>query len=391
MSPTTRRLIGSVHATPHRAVLALTGGGAQAVGQLLGVPGASRTVLESIIPYDETALIEFLGQRPTQFCCLETSILMACRALDRARWLAPGEPVLGVGCTATLATDRPKRGDHRVFLALASDTATVTYALTLSKGARDRAGEEAVVDALLLNGLAAACGVADRVSVALLPGENVLMDQRPEPGPLAALVRGEVAAVCVEPDGVLRGAQTEAGLLLPGAFNPLHHGHRELAAVAERRTGRSVAFELSMANVDKPPLTAADVRRRAAQFSWGARLWVTRAPTFVEKAALFPGTIFVVGADTAERIVQPRYYHDRPDLMVAALADIRRRGCRFLVAGREDGTGRYVDPAACAVPEGFGELFEGVPETEFRVAVSSTQLRQNTCLPDAIDQPSAPP
>jgi hypothetical protein len=53
-------------------VLALAGGGATAAAQFLAVPGASRTILEVVVPFDETALAEFLGWRPEQFCSAET-------------------------------------------------------------------------------------------------------------------------------------------------------------------------------------------------------------------------------------------------------------------------------------------------------------------------------
>ena len=106
MDPATRRLIEAIHHGPSRYVLALTGGGASAAGLLLSVPGGSRTVLEVCVPYDERALADFLGRRPEHFCSLPTSADMADRALGRARWLAPGQEVAGVGSTASLATDR---------------------------------------------------------------------------------------------------------------------------------------------------------------------------------------------------------------------------------------------------------------------------------------------
>src|SRR3954469_2062257 len=90
----------------YQYVLGLTGGGTGAAAQLLNVPGGSRTLLEVVVPYHERALCEFLGRRPDQFCSADTSRLMAERAWDRARLLAPGQPVAGVGCTASLATDR---------------------------------------------------------------------------------------------------------------------------------------------------------------------------------------------------------------------------------------------------------------------------------------------
>src|SRR5262245_33309035 len=145
MEPAARRLIEAMHQGPTRYVLALTGGGASAVGLLLSVPGGSRTVLEVSVPYDERALADFLGRRPEQSCSLATSGDMAARALARARWLETGEAVAGVGCTASLATDRPKRGDHRFHISVQRSGEGAGYSLTLSKGARDREGEEAIV------------------------------------------------------------------------------------------------------------------------------------------------------------------------------------------------------------------------------------------------------
>jgi hypothetical protein len=69
-----------------------------------------------------------------------------------------------------------------------------------------------------------------------------------------------------------------------------------------------LAFEISVTNVDKPPLAGETVRHRLAQFAWKSPVELTRAPTFVEKSRLFPGTTFVVGADTAERLFGAQYY-----------------------------------------------------------------------------------
>src|SRR5689334_9227148 len=113
MDPATRQLIEGLHRTPLPCVLALTGGGAGAPALLLTVPGGSRTVLEVAVPYQEQALAEYLGRRPEQFCSAATAREMAARAYERARWLEAARPVAGVGCTASLVTDRPKQGDHR--------------------------------------------------------------------------------------------------------------------------------------------------------------------------------------------------------------------------------------------------------------------------------------
>src|SRR5262245_15364828 len=108
-------LIAAIHQAPFQCVLALSGGGTSASAALLTTPGGSRTILEVQVPYGERALCEFLGRRPAQFCSLATSQEMARRAYERGRWLAPTARILGLGCTASLASDRPKKGEHRFF------------------------------------------------------------------------------------------------------------------------------------------------------------------------------------------------------------------------------------------------------------------------------------
>jgi hypothetical protein len=192
---------------------------------------------------------------------------------------------------------------------------------------------------------------------------------------IARLLRGDLDLLCVvEPSGLPSVDVPRPDVLLPGSFNPLHAGHLGMAAFAARRLGRAAAFELSVVNAEKPPLEEGEVLRRAAQFVGVAPLWLTRAPTFVEKARLFGPATFVVGADTAARVVQPRFYGGSEETMRRALVELRERGCRFIVAGRSDGA-CFLELGQLAIPAVFADLFEGVPEAEFRLDVSSTALR----------------
>lgn len=372
--PDAAALIAELHQHPVPTVLAVTGGGASAVAALLGVPGASRTVLEALVPYHPHALADFLGFAPAQACSAETAQAMARRAYDRARKLAPGVPVAGVGCTASLATDRPKRGDHRFFLCVQTRLRPTAYSLTFLKGRRDRAGEEAVLDAILLDALAEAFGISQRLDVPLLAGEQVASETHPAADPLARLAAGELSAVCQEPDGRARIDAPKPTALLCGSFNPLHEGHARLAEVAARILGVPVAFEMTLQNADKPAMPIEEAERRAGQFVGRGPLWFTTAPTFAAKAALFPGATWVVGADTAARIVQPRFYGSDAE-RDAALAGLRDHGCRFLVAGRVDAAGSFAGLDQIDVPVQFRDLFQAIPEADFRIDVSSTQLR----------------
>ena len=179
--------------------------------------------------------------------------------------------------------------------------------------------------------------------------------------------------VCVEPAGAARVGQ-RPGAILPGSFNPLHHGHTRLAAAAAAHLGAEVHFELSVVNADKPELPRDEVERRLAQFVGVAPVWVTRAATFDAKADLFPGAAFVLGWDTAVRVIDPKYYGGEA-ARDAALRKLLDRGCRLVIGGRVDAGGAFRTWDADTLAE-FAELFVPLTEADFRADVSSTELRR---------------
>jgi hypothetical protein len=195
------------------------------------------------------------------------------------------------------------------------------------------------------------------------------------PDALALLFRGDTLFLRHDSDGRFHSDAPLPRALLCGSFNPLHDGHRGLAEVATRRLGCPVEFELGVLNADKSPLTVAETQRRLRQFVDVAPVWLTAAPTFAAKARLFPGATFVVGADTAERIIDPRFYGNGADLMLMALDEMRMAGCRFLVAGRVRRTGGFIAAEALELPLAVRDMFECISSSEFRYDLSSTQLR----------------
>jgi nicotinic acid mononucleotide adenylyltransferase len=302
---------------------------------------------------------------------------MASKAYIRACQLAgPGTTVVGIGSTATIATDRPKRGDHRCCVAVCDAWGVTSYALTLTKGLRTRQQEENLVSLLILRAIADVSGVTGLPQPELVSKETLAKHFEPADW-LERLLAGKIEWVAVRPDGQTTVGERCPGIaMLSGAFNPLHAGHRHLAKVAAEILGQEVYFELPLANADKAPIDGAETRRRVAQFAGQATVLLTCAPLFSQKAQLFPHSVFVLGIDTVERLIQPRFYHNDPAEMLASFKTIQAAGCRFLVAGRVRDH-HFFTLAELELPAEYRELFEQIPEMAFRMDISSTEIRQS--------------
>ncbi|MCC7085131.1 MAG: hypothetical protein IT427_09000 [Pirellulales bacterium] len=403
-------LVDKIHSTGRQMVVAITGGGSRAIAELLEVPGGSRTLLEAVVPYSSEALIQFLRGEPEQYCSTSTARAMAMAAYQRGEALrgssllassnllscdresacefsAAGggtaqNPAMGIGCTASLVSDRPKQGAHRVHVACQTADITSTHSLQLKKGSRGRSDEEAIAAAMVLNAIADAVGVKERLPLPLVDSEVIESLRTVAPESWRELFLGLTNVVEAFPSlsdrnrGEISEQLPPPQAVFPGAFHPLHRGHRQIAEIAARRLNVPVHFEISVQNVDKLPLDYTAMQQRAAQFeNSGHPLWFTWAPTFAEKAAIFPGAMFIVGADTLLRIGLPQYYRDDSALAAAAIRSIAERGCRFLVFGRVV-AGKFQTLDDLSLPPSLRNLCHAVPAEEFRADLSSTQLRR---------------
>lgn len=380
-------LIQAIHASEYQAVLAVTGGGSGALSALLEKPGASRTVLEAIVPYSGESLRQWIGGTPDQACSEQAARAMAMAAWMRARELAPeADPVklIGLGCTASLATTRVKRGEHRVHVAVQSSSKTSVTSLNLIKGEQERSEEEVMAASLILKSLALACQIpVSELSKKLPTGrhdELLSNNQEIAQRERAGLLNGKLPTVFVRPGSAIEHAglkELERPVaVLSGAFDPPHQGHLGMAEYAEQRLSLPVAWEIAINNVDKPPLDFIALRTRvqAIRFLDSRRpILLTTAPTFRQKSLLVSESVFVVGLDTIARIDNSKYYLDQED-RDAAFATIKSAGCKFLVFGRVM-DGKFQVLSDLNLSPALRELCEEVTAEEFREDVSSTELR----------------
>ncbi|MED6219292.1 hypothetical protein PIB30_034410 [Stylosanthes scabra] len=363
-----RDAVEAIHSCPYKAVIYVAGGSSQLLGWLLSVPGASNTILEAVVPYSKMSMIQLIGKIPIHWCSQETAQDMALSAYNRALKLSkPGYPAVGVGFTGVMATNRPTSGGHRFYMATRTADRLSISKVTFTKGLHTREEQEAISSQLLLKAIAKAC----KVSATSVPGlsESFVTEewekQFNEDQELEQVINDQILFKFY-PFSSEVGAKRK--IILPGSFNPLHEGHLKLLEVATRFCGDGYpCFELSALNADKTPLSVSQIKDRVKQFEEvGKTVIISNEPDFHKKAKLFQGSTFVIGADTAERLVNCKYYDGGYKKMLKRLLGCKEAGSTFVVAGRNvDGVFKVVEDFD--VPEEVKDMFISIPPELFRM------------------------
>jgi hypothetical protein len=390
-------LARGIHSTDSpKAAVFVAGGGTEVFPMLLTRGGGSSTLLSGRIPYDRADFVALLGYDPGTLVDARAARGLAMAAFRHALTLRghlQPEEVFGVGATSKLSRGEGEREGrlHEIHAALQTASRTVVRSVSLPPDL-DRPGQERINALVLLNLVALGKGLDASIPLeaggrTLHPGATVeqsagLEDFGREDLRDVLVGRRRWAAFDLDRDRIEPISTDAPHLLLPGSFRPLHEGHLAMAEAAARMTGIPCDFEISLFHPDKPPLDYVAIRSRLGGFRGRtARVYLTDAPTYLEKARVFPGCTFVLGHDTAVRILEPHYYGGVA-ARDAALDELEGLGTRLLVFGRVDSSGRFQDfsPAEFEHPvAGFLErVARPVPEHAFRMDLSSTEVRNRT-------------
>lgn len=297
--------------------VAATGGGSRIQQALWSTPGSSSYFSGSTFPYSREEQEEFLGFMPEHFCSEEAAIDLASAAYMKAFRFGNNNPI-GVGLTASVASTTPHKGEHRFYLSIITNDKVKVKEVILPKGI----GEErrATDDLICLNEtiLQLSSFVKNSDSEDMRDATDLAFSR-----------------FMKRPFFAMNGKRSESISLnrfaiMSGAYNPPHIGHFNLANTFQNSYGDRVIFEVSAISPHKAPLSVQDLLKRAKLLNGYDRYFSTNIPFFIDKARAFPNTKFIMGADAAQRLIDPKWGVDIP----SSLEEFFKLGTTFFVNGR---------------------------------------------------------
>lgn len=301
--------------------LICTGAGAGLQDTLWNIPGASSFLSGAAFPYSPAETDRLIGFTPKQYCSEDTAIDLASQAYMRAFSFGGKKPV-GLGLTASVTSDRPHRGDHRVHICVITDTAVLGYSTVIQKHAEGDP-QARYRDGCLCNGLSYILLMeAIFGSMPELKAEGADWTQK--------AVERFYAHPYFTTEGQRLVGAPKRKVLMPGAYNPPHEGHHGVAAAVEAVADLPVIYTVTADNPHKGQLSVQDLLKRARMLRGKNRLFTRGDPLYIDKARMFLDTPIAMGADALERMLDPKWGAD-PAKMLYEFAQL---GTRFYVSAR---------------------------------------------------------
>lgn len=294
-----------------------TGAGTHLLTQLWSTPGASAYLKGFSFPYDNAETDQFLGFKPRHYCDQETAIFLAMEAFVRARrhyylrghHLKPetaSMKAVGLSLTASVASKTVHKGEHRAHFATVSNF----------MGPHVTAGK-----VVLPKGVGLFQRVEDDAVTSTAARDEVMHLVVDGPYSVPSLTEKEITEMLFLPPYPFVGRVTDSrkNVYIPGNFNPLHESHVGMGQVMSEQYGLRPVYAICIDPPHKTALSMLDMLDRRAMFralTPDAGLMFTREdPLFIQKMAAFPNSSWAVGADTLDRLLDPKWGPSTDDVL----------------------------------------------------------------------------
>lgn len=344
--------------------LIATGGGAGLQQQLWETPGSSAYLSGCHFPYAMEEQEELLSFMPEHFVSEENAVDLASAAYMKAYRFGGKNPI-GVGLTASVASEKLHRGDHRVFICTITNDSVKLFHGTLEKGVGQ---EQRLADGKQCDywGQVMLSDAAKLLTFSNAYDATELARKRFFARPFFAANGKRL----VEMPNNKRLA------LMSGAFNPLHEGHTSVAQSVMDGHGKTVVYEVTAEPPHKEAMTVQSLLQRAKLLQGHDRLFTKSNPLYLDKARAFLGVPLVLGADAMVRMLDPKWGVSVKEL----LSEFQKLNTKLLVSGRliDDKFVSYVDilnSIDLKDPSLLSLALDVLSPVDGRVDISSTELR----------------
>lgn len=367
-----------------------TGAGAGAQNMLWQIPGASKIFNGSLFPYSREEVDQLLGFSLEKYTSEEAAISLACIAFMRScetlelrmRNLALDDPKLktlgqqkpiGIGLTATVASNYKHRGSHQIFVAAVTEDTVICEAFPIPKGVgvEQRIFDGSECDKIMINALYAAINLEQ-----IYPYHQL----RPHTGAVKnfLFVKPYFSVNGQRGDGISNLVN-----LFPVTANPLHEGHEGMALESECQSGRPTVYVLTANehNVHKPT-SLQTILRRIAMIKASNRLTGQNRGVFITDKTLFvdilqdnPAQHIILGEDAFLRAMDPKWLGGKEETR-KRFDQVLYQNCLFRVFTRNNGSEAIRQAAQPIISDPLA-----VRIYPYNKSISSTEIRQHRgCL-----------
>ena len=299
-----------------------TGAGAGLQQRLWEVPGSSAYLSGCTFPYDTAEQEELLGFKPEHFCSEEAAVDLASAAYMKAYKFGGKKPI-GLGITASVASEKEHRGEHRVFICCMTDDRVQLFHRTFEKGVgqfkRHEDGERCDT-----------WGFWMLIETAKIFDSTSLLKESRDATELARTRFFERPFFAANGKRLATLPTNRHLAIMPGAYNPPHEGHFGTAQHIMDEYGRTVVYEVTAEPPHKEALSVQLLLQRAKMLHGTDRLFTRKEPFYLDKARAFPGVPLVLGADAMVRMLDPKWGLDLKEMF----AEFKKLDTKLLVSGR---------------------------------------------------------
>lgn len=295
-----------------------TGGGAGLQQKLWEAPGSSAYLSGCSFPYSPEEQEELLGFKPEHFCSAEAAVDLASAAYMKTYKFGGKNPI-GLGITASVASEKEHRGEHRVYICTINNDSVKLLHNTFTKGV----GKDArVADGNDCDnwGHWMLADAAKMVIYANAEDATELALKRFFERPFFTANGKRLASL----------PMSKRLAIMPGAYNPPHDGHTNTVQHVMEDFGQTVVYEVTANPPHKEAMSVQSLLQRAKLLHGTDRLFTKNNPLYLDKAHAFPSVPLVLGADAMIRMLDPKWGVDPHDL----LSEFNKLNTKLLVSGR---------------------------------------------------------